>query len=346
MNVQKLFETKVDRRRVLGNLGMMGAGAMLTACGGVFAEDPKTGKDYDAAILNFALNLEYLEAAFYLAVVGRLHELPGYDPAKVILPSGYDGTDPSKSLFPDKGPVADPIAEYAQEIAQDELAHVQFLIAGLGSGAASLPKLDLDASFKAAAAAASGLTMNGFPFDPADFDPFANGAFFLHGAFIFEDVGVTAYKGAARYLKNPDFLEAAAGILAVEAYHAGLVRTFLYAADKRRGDSFGGLDTWTIVRAISDARDSLDQGNASMNTDLDQGIVGNDDLDTLVHEGDDGLGANIVPTDSNGIAFSRTPKQVANIVYLSPTTQAGGFFPEGITIPSGLEDDFAFLLSL
>ena len=44
-------------------------------------------------------------------------------------------------------------------------------------------------------------------------------------------------------------------------------------------------------------------------------------------------GANIVPTDANGIAFSRTPRQVANIVLLDPTGQAalGGFFPQGLT---------------
>ena len=33
MDYQKLFKGKVDRRRLLGNLGMMGAGAVITACG-------------------------------------------------------------------------------------------------------------------------------------------------------------------------------------------------------------------------------------------------------------------------------------------------------------------------
>ncbi len=122
---------------------------------------------------------------------------------------------------------------------------------------------------------------------------------FLLGAFIFEDVGVTAYKGAAPLIRNRAVLEAAAGILAVEAYHAGMIRTVLNSRNRVRE-----------TRLISDLRDAADGRG-----DRDQGIR----LDGR---------ANIVPSDANGLAFSRTTQQVLNIVYLGGAAANFGFFPD------------------
>jgi hypothetical protein len=130
------------------------------------------------------------------------------------------------------------------------------------------------------------------------FDAFANETNFLLAAFIFEDVGVTAYKGAARLIADKDVLEAAAGLLAVEAYHAGEIRTLLY-----------GRGLFKAARAISDARDRLDGGGMK-----DQGIRWVDS-------------ANIVPTDSNGLAYSRSAGEVLSIVYLGGSGSGFGFFP-------------------
>lgn len=260
---------------------------------------PTTGAIGDADILNFALNLEYLEAQFYsYAATGS-----------GLAQSKLSGTGTQGAVIGGrKVNFTDPIvAAYANEIAGDEIAHVDFLRAQLGASAVAQPAIDVggtdpNGAFSSAARAA-GLVGAGVAFDP-----YANDENFLLGAFIFEDVGVTAYKGAAPLIASKAFLEAAAGILAAEAYHAGLIRTVLY----RKGLQTPALRT--SADKISDARDSLDG-----TSDLDQGIspIGN--------------ASNIVPTDANGLAYSRTTGQVLNIAYLTKmAVTRGGFFPAGV----------------
>lgn len=282
--------SKIDlhagRRAFLKSAGLMAAGAATIGLASM-PEEAEAQAINDATILNFALNLEYLEAEFYLrAAFGR-----GLLAADIGGTGRMGGVNGGRKVT-----FATPLIEqYAREIATDEQAHVKFLRSALGSARVARPGINLAGSFTAAARAAGLITAN------QTFDAFANETNFLLAAFIFEDVGVTAYKGAARFITNKNFLEAAAGLLAVEAYHAGEIRTILASR---------GL--FLQANRISAARDSLD---GSM--DLDQGIGTS-------------AAVNIVPTDANGLAFSRTPQQVLNIVYLGGQTMATSFFPSGL----------------
>ena len=111
-----------------------------------------------------------------------------------------------------------------------------------------------------------------------------------------------------------DNMSMPAGILAVEAYHAGYIRTSLI----QNGDVVTpyGVNVTTIVNSIAAARDMLD------GTDSNNELGGIYDAET----GDFVL----APTDGNAIAFSRTPAQVLAIAYLGSSSTPGGFFPNGV----------------
>lgn len=103
----------------------------------------------------------------------------------------------------------DDVFSIALDIAANERAHVNFLRTALGNSSVQCPLVDIGPAFAAAANAATNMTLN------PPFTPYANDLFFLHGAFIFEDLGVTAYKGAAPLIQSSDILSAAAGKLSL-----------------------------------------------------------------------------------------------------------------------------------
>jgi hypothetical protein len=268
----------------------------------------------DAAILNFALNLEYLEAQFYsFAAFGT--GLPN-----ALLTPGSATTTTQGAVSGGRAVAfTDPVvAQYAREIAQDEINHVTYLRGQLGASAVAQPAIDIGATATSAfsvAAQAAKIVAAG-----AAFDPYASDEAFLQAAFLFEDVGVSAYRGASSLLSSKIYLEAAAGILAAEAYHASIIRTVLYGK---------GLQTpalRTNTDAISNVRDSLDG-----TSDDDQGIsavtIARSQSPAL-----NGLSAsNIVPTGDDGLVFGRATGSVLNILYLnSQTVSKGGFFPNGL----------------
>jgi hypothetical protein len=252
----------------------------------------------DADIVNFALNLEYLEANFYhCAVFGT------------PIPANLSGTNPGTLTGCQQANLTDVTLSIAQELARDELNHVAYLRSALGSAAVDQPAINIGSAFGAAADAA----VNGTLSPP--FSPYANDLFFLHGAFIFEDVGVTAYKGAAPSITSPAILSAAAGILATEAYHAGAVRTLLI--ENYDVVTPYGLNVTTIIDRIATLRNTV---SAVGTGTVDGGITTTASSDQIV----------LVPADGNSIAYSRTPAQVLAIVYLGSASQPGGFFPNGV----------------
>ena len=292
-------ERRNERRDFFRNAGL--AVAALGAGAGLLASARPAGAQTaptDADVFNFLLNLEYLEAQYYAFAVNGAGL-----PAAQLTGTGTQGaaTGGRKVTF------ADPlVAQYAREIAADEAAHVEFLRLALGASAVAQPAIDIGTAAGGAfstLARSAGLIGAG-----QSFDPYASDENFLLGAFILEDVSVTAYRGATALVANKALLESIGGILSVEAHHAAMVRATLAAK---------GVATPALVDATEDlsgARDALDGAS-----DSDQGVR------------PVGAASNVAPLDANGLAFTRTPAQVLNIAYLDRTAVAqGGFFPAGV----------------
>jgi Ferritin-like domain len=172
--LQQGLSKQVTRRGLFKGTAAAGAGAaLLTVFGGTFgaglvgAAAEAAPLDSDIDILNYALTLEYLEAAAYKAIN-------------------------------DAGVLSGRAATYFKAFGQHEQDHVNALLA-------TIPKLG-----------GTPVAMPTFNFSSVPTNAAEIVKFFQQ----VEEVGVSAYLGAAGSIKNFDVLEAALSIHAVEAEHA------------------------------------------------------------------------------------------------------------------------------
>jgi hypothetical protein len=278
----------LNRRHFMAALGMTTAAAgagLITGCSSS-TTTPVTSSSASIGqpdVLNFALNLEYLEATFYSYIV------KGTDlSSSLTVGSGAITGAPSGPLT-FTGPNASQIADMLAEIYYDEISHVADLRSILGSYLVPRPAINL--------AALGAIT--------------ANNALSL--ARTFEDVGVTAYAGAAAALTDSS-LSYAAQILAVESFHSGALRLV-------------SIQNPTIAAYV--AADTLDVPPVDPGTPA------------LAAAGPTAKGgffatagaATATTTTPAGFAYTRTTSQVLSIVYAAggvAGTKQGGFFPNGV----------------
>lgn len=185
------YKRALSRRSFMERVGIASVGVVgISALNGCLTSRSIAAAVPQSDVLNFALNLEYLEAEFYLfGTTGTGLSAADTGPATGATTGGA------------MAPLSGQTQAIMQEIAGDELLHVKFLRSALGSAAVPKPAINLAALGNA----------------------FASQTAFINLARAFEDVGVSAYGGAATLLSG-DNLQAAAQILATEAYHAGNVR--------------------------------------------------------------------------------------------------------------------------
>lgn len=200
MKQTEITQVAANRRSFLRGAGFTGlslaSAAVIGSKFGANQQKVEAAAYSDADILNFALNLEYLEAEFYsMATYGSTLVQLG-----VITPAEESGPTTGGNRVPNFA--SSPEANVATALRVTEIDHVRYLRSALGSAAVKKPAINLNAL--------------GYGFSSV--------ASFLKLARQFEDVGVSAYLGAAPLISSSTYLAAAAAILSTEAFHSGAIR--------------------------------------------------------------------------------------------------------------------------
>lgn len=266
--ISEVLDQSPNRRSLLKKFGVASAaaGAALATGGLKLRADPSSPTVVD--VLQFALNLEYLEAEFYTtATMGKTIDEVGIGisgSGKTGPTTGWHRVNFSNSLV-FTGAVA-------MQIGQDERNHVTLLRTALqkaGITPVAKPEINLGA-----------LGIG-----------FANEIQFLTVARVFEDIGVSAYGGAAQLstVTTSPYIGTAARILAAEAEHVANIR--LQVA--RLAVATAALDGVDIIPPPSGTRFfSIDP--------------------------------------ATGLTAIRTPGQVLFLAYNAANATSGGFFPMGV----------------
>ena len=268
--INDVISASPNRRSFLKKLGAATAAVGTLSVAGVTSAEAQSNTEIN--VLNFALNLEYLEAEFYTyALYGS-----GIESFGIGINGQANGSNPTSggtTAGGSKVPFSNNLIftpEISAQIGSDERAHVVLLRSALGSLAVAKPNINLNAL--------------GFGF--------ANQNDYLRLSRIFEDIGVSAYAGAAGLLSTPAIITTAARILAAEAEHVSTIRTQI----ARLNVSTAPLDGADLIPPPSGPKTQY----LSINT-------------------------------SNGLPATRTPGQVLYLAFgmLAEATH-GGFFPTGV----------------
>ncbi|KAL5714313.1 hypothetical protein ACHQM5_016294 [Ranunculus cassubicifolius] len=253
----------------------------------------------DIDLLEFPLNLEYLEAEFFLwGALGY-----GLDKLEPKLPSG--GPPPIGVTKANLDPF---IRDVMLQFGYQEIGHLK----AIKNAVPGFPRplLDLSAgSFAKVMDEAMGHTL--IP----PFNPYASGLNFLLASYLIPYVGLTGYVGASPKLVNYHSKRLVAGLLSVESAQDAIIRALLYERAALKVQPYG-ITVAEFTEKISTLRNRL--GHTGV---VDEGIV----IPSAKH-----WTGNVVAGDANSVAYDRTPQQILRIVYGNGDEHVpGGFYPKG-----------------
>jgi hypothetical protein len=285
----------LNRRHFIAALGMTGAAAgagMMSGCSTSNSVAVTTATTAQTDLLNFALNLKFLQATFYSFIV-KGTDLTG----SAVTNSGAVTGSPAAALV-FTGTNAAQITDMLNEIYYDEKNHVSTLISLLASSVVFRPAINLAAFGTITATNA------------------------LSIARLLEDVAITAYANLVTSLSSSD-ITVISQILGADSNHAGILRLTALQnptiAVNIKADSLDVVpfDPGTAVLAAAGPTTSggifAVAGATTTNTTTPPGFA-------------------FLRTTSQALAvfYGTVPSGSTAVTLASPGTTSGGFFPSGV----------------
>ncbi|CAI9118929.1 OLC1v1020557C1 [Oldenlandia corymbosa var. corymbosa] len=257
----------------------------------------------DINLLEFPLNLEYLEAEFFsFGAFGH-----GLDEIAPELTG--NGPSPIGAKVASLGPL---VKDITAQFAFQEVGHLR----AIKSAVKGFPRPLLDLSVKSFATIinnAFGENLN------PPFDPYANDLNYLIASYVIPYVGLTGYVGANPKLQTATAKRMIAGLLGVESGQDAVLRALLYERQNETVNPYG-MTVAEFTNKISKLRNDL--GNKGIK---DEGLTVNPS------QGAEGkIKGNILAGDKFSLAFDRTPEEILRIIYgTGSESKPGGFYPDG-----------------
>ncbi|CAN0912917.1 Desiccation-related protein PCC13-62 [Linum grandiflorum] len=259
---------------------------------------------FDVDLIEFPLNLEYLEAEFFM--YGALGH--GLD---VFAPNLSAGGPPSiGGCKAHLDPVTQNIIE---QFAWQEVGHLR----AIKSKVKGFPRPELDisaASFAKVINSAFGKPLS------SPFDPYANSINYLIASYIIPYVGLTGYVGANSKLQASASRKLVAGLLAVEAGQDAVIRGMLYERASKKVEPYN-ITVAEFTNKISEVRNKLGKEGVR-----DEGL-----LVPKYFGAEMKVRGNVLAGDELSLGYGRSAEQILRIVYGGAGNESspGGFFPKG-----------------
>ncbi|KAJ1689976.1 hypothetical protein LUZ63_014131 [Rhynchospora breviuscula] len=257
----------------------------------------------DIDLLEFPLNLEYLEAEFFLW--GSL----GYG-LDMVAPNLTAGGPPP---IGGKKANLDPVTrDIILQFAYQEVGHLR----AIKRTVKGFPRPLLDISADNFAKIINNAMK--YPLYPP-FDPYANGLNFLLASYIIPYVGLTGYVGTNPKLQSAQAKRLVAGLLGVESAQDAVIRALLHERALLTVQPYD-ITVADFTNRISDLRNDIGKQGLK-----DEGLI------VPLELGAEGrISGNVIAGDRDSVAYDRSPEEILRIVYGTGSESIpGGFFPWG-----------------